>query len=146
MLDTSVNGTTHLDNVGIACGGYQDANGALAIAEELVAGGCFIPLFDMSNVAQAQLVIVVALDEHLAYIGNGLELVSYVEADALVAVIKVAAIGGFVLAVQGGEHFGRFHAQCGHAVLQQGDVDALRAVAVEVHAFYILHIAHLALD
>ena len=145
VLDAAIDLSAHLHDVGIARGSHQDADGPLAVAVEGIACGFFVPLFDTGNVAQSELVVIMPLDKHLADVIYRLQFVGDMEADALVSVVEVAAVGGLVLPVERSEHFSRFHAEVGHAVLQQGDVDALGPFAVEVHALHALDVAHLAL-
>ena len=126
----------HLDDVGTAGGGDQDTDGALSVVEHFIAGGIFVALFDPGNITETQLVVVVSLDEHVADVVHTVELVADVDPYAHVTMVEVTGIGGFVLSVEGGQHFGGLDAQIGHTVLEQGDVDAFGALAVEFHAFH----------
>ena len=70
------------------------------------------------------------LYQHATYVFHCPELVADGDADAVVAIVVVAAVGGLVLSVQGGEDFGGLYAEVCHAVLQQGVVDAFGTFAV----------------
>ena len=109
---------SHLDNVGVARCSNQDTDGTCPVEEEFIAGRFFVSLLDTGNVTQAELVIVMSLDKHVADVFYGLELVADGHTDAVIAIIIITGIGGLVLSVQGGEHFHRLHAEVGHAVLK----------------------------
>ena len=146
LFQHSVYGFSDFDDVRTAGSGYQYAHCALAVVEQLVACRVLVAFLYLCDVAQAQLVVVMPLDKHVADVFHGFELVVDRHTDAVVTVFVVTGIGGLVLSVQGGKHFGRFHAQIGHAILKQGDVDAFHALAVEFHAVYSLQIAGFTLD
>ena len=109
MLHLSVHFAPYLHNVGIARGGHQNANRTLVVAVEGIASGLLVALLNMGNVAQAQLVIIVSLDKHLSDLFHAFEFVRYVQTDALVPIVEVAAVGGLVLSVEGSQHFSRLH-------------------------------------
>ena len=112
-----------------------------AVEEHFVAGRLFVSFFYLCDVAHAELVVVVSLYKHVADVLHSLEFVAYSYTDAVVTIVVIAAVSGLVLPVQGGKHLSWFHTQICHAVLQQGDVDALGAFSVEFHPVNSFHVA-----
>ena len=106
------------DNIGIGRGGNHDSHGTLTIIEQFVAGGVFVVFFNAGDVAQTQLVGIVSLNQHTSDVFHRLEFIADRDPDTAVTVVVIAGIGCFILSVQGGKHFGRFHTQVGHSVLQ----------------------------
>ncbi len=113
------------------------------VIEHFIACGVFVVFLYAGDVAQAELVVVVSLNQHLSDVVYGFELVVYRDADTAVAVFIISCIGGLVLAVQGCQYLGRFYTEVCHAVLQQGDVDTFGTLAVEFHTVHTFQFVHL---
>ena len=139
-------GSAHFHDVRTAGSCDEDSLRPFAVEEQFVAGRFFVSFLDAGDVAHAELVVVMPLYQHAAYVFHCPELVADGDADAVVAIVVVAAVGGLVLSVQGGEDFGGLYAEVCHTVLQQGDVDAFGTFAVQFHPFHARHIAYFALD
>ena len=139
-------GFADLHDIRTARSSYQNADRALLVIEHLVTGWIFIPLFDQGYVAQTQLVVVMALDKHLADVVHRFETIVHRHSDAVVPVIIVTTIGCLVLSVQGSQDFGRFHAKVGHAVLQQGDIDTFGTFPIYIHPVHSFYFDYFPLD
>ena len=146
LFHLTVHCHTDLHDVGITGSGNQDAHSPLSIAEHLVADRRFVPLLDAGDIAQAQLVVVMSLNQQVANVVHCFELVRHVDAYPVLAVVVISAIDRLVLSVQRGQHLGRFHAQIGHTVLQQRDIDAIRTFAIQVDALHSFQVVHLPFD
>ena len=92
--------------------------------------GILVVFFYAGDVAQAKLVVIMSLDQHFSNIFYGFEFIVYCDSDTVVTIFIISCIGGFVLSVQGCQYFSRFYTEVGHAVLQQGYVDAFRPFAI----------------
>ena len=123
-------GSAHFHDVRTTGSCDEDSLRPFAVEEQFVAGRFFVSFLDAGDVAHAELVVVMPLYQHAAYVFHCPELVADGDADAVVAIVVVAAVGGLVLSVQGGEDFGGLYAEVCHTVLQQGDVDAFGTFAV----------------
>ena len=98
-------GSAHFHDVRTAGSCDEDSLRPFAVEEQFVAGRFFVSFLDAGDVAHAELVVVMPLYQHAAYIFHCPELVADGDADAL-------------------------YAEVCHAVLQQGDVDAFGTFAV----------------
>ena len=133
-------------NIRSAGGRDKNALRPFAVEEQFVAGRFFVSFFDTGNVAHTELVVVMSLNQHIAYVFYRLEFIADSDADAVVSVVVITAVCSLVLSVQGSENFGRFHAEVCHAVLQQGDVDTFGTFAVQLHSVYVFHVTDFPLD
>ena len=97
----------------------------------------FVSFLYSGAVAYAELVVVMSLYQHVAYVLYRPELITDGHADTVISVIVVTAVCGFVLSVHSGEDFGWLHTEVCHAVLQQGNIDAFGAFAVQLHQMCI---------
>ena len=141
-----VDGITHLDDIRTSGCRDEQSQSTFAIVKELVARWVSIRLFDLGNVTQTQLVVVVPLNQHLADVFDGLEFITDCHTDALVAIVEIAGVGGLVLSVERGQYFSRLDTQVGHPILQERDVDALGPFAIDFDPIHLFHIVDLPLD
>jgi hypothetical protein len=137
--------STYLHDVASGVDGDGDTEGSFAVVGHLVAGGLFVVHGDEGDILQAQLVLLVSLYNHAAYVVYVLELIAHTDAYATVAVVEVSAVNGFVLSVERLEYLGGFNTQIGHLVLQELHIDTLTALAVDIHAGNALYLANLSL-
>ena len=139
-------GGADFHNIRFAGSCDKNSLGPFAVEEQFVTGGLFISFLYPGYVAHTELVVVMPLYQHIADVFHSLEFIADGHADTVVSIVIVAAVCGFVLAVQCSENFGRLHAKVCHAVLQQGDIDTFGTFAIQFHPVYIFHIADFPFD
>ena len=97
----------HLDDIRSRSGGNGYTQRGLSVVGHRVAHRGGITLFDLGNIPQPELVVLVALYDHVAYLLHLAELVVDGDAHALGTVIVISGIIDAVLPLQRGEHLGR---------------------------------------
>ena len=98
------------------------------------------------NIPQTQLVVFMALNDHVADLFDRTRLIGDRYAHALIPVVVVTGIESAVLSVQGGEYFCWRNAECRHSVRTQRNIDTLLALSVKLHPGHAVEIGQFALD
>ena len=100
---------SHLNDVRTAGGRHQQSQCLFAIIKQFIAGGLLITFFYSCDITQAQLVIIMPLNQHISNIVHRFKLIIDRYTDTVISILIVSCIGRFVLSVQCGKHFGRLH-------------------------------------
>ena len=136
----------HFHDVRTTGSGYQNAQCTLTVIVHFVTDRLFIAFLYLCDVAQTQLVVIMSLNKHFAYIFYRLEFIIDSHTDPIVTIVIIAGIGSLVLTVQGSKNFSRLYTQICHTILQQRDIDALRTLSIQIYPVYPFQFADFTLN
>ena len=150
LLQPGLHFLAYLDDVGAGLGGDEQADGRLSVVLHGVAHGCLpavgdighvlIAVGDVGHVGELELVVLVPLDDEVAYVVYASIGIAHLYLHPAVRRVKVSGIDDGVLGVEGGQQFGWVYSEVGHAVGLHVYVDAAGALPVGhgfCHSVYI---------
>ena len=141
---TSVDNLTQLGYVGSSLHRHGKAQCPSSVIAKLVACGLFISYGNVPNIFQAQLIFLMSLNQQVRNIVDRLISIVNGYPQAIAAALEITGINGFILSVERSQHFGRMHAQIGHLILINLNIDTLRTASIHFYAAYIGNILKLA--
>ena len=136
----------HLKNVVAAGAGNAYAQAVLAIPCHCIAGNLLIAAPHICNISYAQLVVVVALNEHICNLLHIVKAVVHSNPYPSGAIVKIARIRGGILPVQSLNNLHRQHSKVCHLILFKVHIYALGPCAIYIYSCNALYLKHLALN
>ena len=127
-------------------GGNGNAQRRLAVISHRVAYRSDIVITYFGNISQAELVILMALYNHIANLLYLAEFVIDSHAHAVGPVVVISGIIDAILPLQRGEYLRRRNAQCRHTFRQHLNVDALLSFSVYSDTSHVFNVCQLPLD